>query len=50
MLLGAIGLAIMFISIFGFFWGAIRPKDNIGTGYDRGVYDVSGDVDFNPYQ
>ncbi len=50
LVLGGICVLMVALSLFGFCCGMLRPKDNIGTGVDRGVYDYDDDVDFNPYQ
>lgn len=50
LILGGIAALMIVLSLFGMCCGLLRPKESIGTGTDRGVYDYDDDVDFNPYQ
>ena len=50
LILGAIALGILLLSILGMICGLLRPKSSVTTGLDRGIYENTGDVDFNPYQ
>lgn len=48
-ILGAIGIFMIGVAILGWICGLVTPKPKIGTGLDRGIYDATDDVDFNPY-
>ena len=50
LILGLIALILVVFLILGFCFGKLTPKQSIGTGLDRGIYDTGDDVDFNPYQ
>lgn len=49
LILGAIGIFMIGVGILGWVCGLVTPKPKIGTGIDRGIYDATEDVDFNPY-
>ena len=49
LVIGGIGVAMLFISLFGMCIGRMRKGNTDYYGVDNGLYDT-GDVDFDPYQ